>query len=371
MAVSVVKANYFNIEAKLKKALGLIGYEPKGDVVVIKPNAASAYGHYLTGDYTSPQLIEAFINIFPGREYVIAEGSAVGMKFMDAAKALGYARLQRKYNNVRLVDLESEPRVELDWKFGKISLPALILENEYVNMPKMKTHNLCAVTLGMKNQKGLINANTKKKFHWMDINEAIIELANVARPALTVVDGIIALEGNGPNSITGRIKPMGALVAGQDVVEVDNACLRLMKIDNATVPHVPEAAVEARGDSIERLAKRFMPPHSHNGMIKSGNIFMGRTGCSGCPESLSGGIRAALSAENIDKLPLRVFNLLKIVAGPSYFYIGRKNQYQGAAGNHICLGNCSKKFAEENGMDYIPGCPPTAADIRAAIERLG
>jgi uncharacterized protein (DUF362 family) len=370
MAVSVVKADYFNIHKQLKKALSLIDYRPAGNVVLIKPNAASAYGHYLLGDYTSPQLIEEFIRIFPEKEYIIAEGSAVGMKFRDAAKMLGYDRLARKYKNVRVVDLEKEPREELEWKFGKIRIPKIVLESEYVNMPKMKTHQLCGVTLGMKNQKGLIDEKTKKKFHWMDIHEAIKELANTVKPALTVVDGIIALEGNGPNSATAIPKPMGVLVAGQDVVEVDNACIKLMMVPNDRVRHVPVREIEIRGEAVRRVQKRFKLPVYDHGFLRTGNLYFGIGGCSGCPESFSGGFRAFFSPSEISNLPGRLLSIAKFLIGPTYLYMGKGNKKNDLRGNHLCLGDCTKKFAEQTGIPHVPGCPPEPGEIIKAFDNL-
>jgi uncharacterized protein (DUF362 family) len=370
MPVSVVKADYFNLQQRLRKALQLIDYKPAGDVVLIKPNAASAYGHYLLGDYTSPQLIEAFIKMFPEKEYIIAEGSAVGMNFPDAAKVLGYTALEKKYKNVRLVDLEREPRQELEWKFGAIQIPKIVLESEYVNMPKMKTHNLCAVTLGMKNQKGLLNTKTKKKFHWMDIHEAIRALAERVRPALTVMDGIIALEGNGPNSVTAIPKWMGLIVAGKDMVEVDNACLKLMKIPAGAARHIPEMEVEILGESLRNVSKRFKMPERQDGMVRAGNVYLGNNGCSGCPESFSGGIRSMFSPGEIFGLPQRMFKLAKFAAGPTYIYIGKDCELVRKKGNHVCMGNCTRQFAEENGLPHVPGCPPCPESMRKVFDEM-
>jgi len=273
MAVSVTDANYVNLKQRLKKALRLIDYRPEKETLVLKPNCASAYGHYLLGDYTSPQLVEAFINLFPDRNYIIAEGSAVGMNFFDSARLNGYNRLADRYTNVKLVDLEKEERVALDWKYGKIDIPKLVLENEYINFPKMKTHNLCTVTLGMKNQKGLLDEKTKKKFHWMDIHDAIRQLENVISPDLTIMDGIIALEGNGPNSIIAKQKLMGVIVAGQDVVELDNACISLMGIPPESVMHVPRMDIRVVGRSIKSCRKEFEMPLRDNGYLRFGNVY--------------------------------------------------------------------------------------------------
>jgi len=363
LPVGIVKANYLNIERKLARALRLAGYSPRGDTVVLKPNGASAYGHYLLGDYTSPQILEAFIRLFPGRKYVIAEGSAVGMKFEDAARVNGYDRLARKYANVRLADLEHEERVELDWKFGKIVIPRIVLDNEYVNCPKMKTHNLCTVTLGMKNQKGLLASRDKKKFHRMDLHEAVRELAEVVRPDLTIVDGIIALEGNGPNSISARTRPMGLIVAGRDITEVDNACIRLMRIPPERVRHVPRADFVTAGVDIRRAAKKFRLPDTDGAGFNVGNIYC-HPGCSGCLESLSGGIRGMAAPGELHRLPRRIASFVDhALAGKMYLFMGSHNTLPEGTGRMVCIGNCTKEFAREHGIRFIPGCPPDPSEL--------
>lgn len=368
MAVSIAKANYFNLRRRLRRAMRLIGYTPTKERVLLKPNAASAYGHYLLGDYTSPQLLEAFIQTFPDREYLIAEGSAVGMNFSDAARVLGYDRLEKKYPNVRLVDLNREPRVELPWKFGKIGIPEIVLESEYVNCPKMKTHIRCKVTLGMKNQKGLLDEKTKKRFHWINVHEAVRELGSVVSPDLTVVDGIIALEGSGPNSITARQKYMGLVVAGRDVVEVDNACLRLMRIPNEIVEHVPEAEVEIRGEKLRSVRKRFELPKIRDGFFVFANAHY-TAGCSGCLESLSGGIRGIFSPSEFPRMPERAAKLARhVFVGRTYVFMGKQNSVPKRKGAMYCVGNCTKKFSEENGLPFFPGCPPDSKTLAGIFD---
>jgi len=76
---------------------------------------------------------------------------------------------------------------------------------------------------------------------------------------LTVIDGIIALEGDGPWRY-GTPKPMGLLVAGADLVEVDNVCLRVMGFPPEHAPHIPyRRTVDVVGLSIEEVAQGLLP----------------------------------------------------------------------------------------------------------------
>jgi uncharacterized protein (DUF362 family) len=79
---------------------------------------------------------------------------------------------------------------------------------------KLKTHIQTGVTLGLKNQKGLLLSEDKKRFHKRDLSGCIRAPSVVARPDLTLVDGIVGLEGDGPWR-RGTPKEMNLLVAAK------------------------------------------------------------------------------------------------------------------------------------------------------------
>ncbi len=58
--------------------------------------------------------------------------------------------------------------------------------------------------------------------------------ADSPRRFLSIVDGIVAMEGNGP--VAGTPKPAGVLVAGTNPVAVDAVCARLMGFDSEKIP---------------------------------------------------------------------------------------------------------------------------------------
>lgn len=56
---------------------------------------------------------------------------------------------------VELIDLNQATRRPVPWRYGELGLPTVILDADYyVNVPKMKTHVRCGVTLSLKNQQG-------------------------------------------------------------------------------------------------------------------------------------------------------------------------------------------------------------------------
>ncbi len=217
MTVGIVRATTDSIDQGMAELLRLIGYQPQRDALFIKPNVPDA-GPPGRGLYADPAVVEAFLKCFPGKQAVIGEGCIVGRDADQALARTGYTSLAERYG-AQAVDLERVERFEADWRFGRLRLPTYLRTHEYVNVAKMKTHVQAGATLGMKNQKGLLTHADKRRFHRLGLNECIQALAQVVQPALTIVDGVVALEGDGPWRY-GRPKPMNLLVAGTDLIEV-------------------------------------------------------------------------------------------------------------------------------------------------------
>ena len=62
----------------------------------------------------------------------------------------------------------------------------------------------------------------------------MVDIAAFARPALTLVDAVVGMEGNGPSS--GDPRPLGALIAGRDVFAVDMVAAALVGLQPLAVP---------------------------------------------------------------------------------------------------------------------------------------
>jgi uncharacterized protein (DUF362 family) len=72
--------------------------------------------------------------------------------------------------------------------------------------------------------------------HQVGIPKAIVELNRIFRKSFAIVDGIVAMEGNGP--IQGTPKSAGVLVMGSDLVAVDATCCRIMDLDPENIEYL-------------------------------------------------------------------------------------------------------------------------------------
>lgn len=115
-----------------------------------------------------------------------------------------------------------------------------------INVCKLKTHGMMAMSCGAKNMFGAIPGTMKPEYHFRypdprDFARMIVDLDEYFKPRLTVVDAVECMEGNGPTGGTPRY--MGLLAAGESPHRVDLACAALIGLERAEVPTL-EAALE-------------------------------------------------------------------------------------------------------------------------------
>jgi uncharacterized protein (DUF362 family)/Pyruvate/2-oxoacid:ferredoxin oxidoreductase delta subunit len=118
-----------------------------------------------------------------------------------------------------------------------------------INMSKFKTHTFQVMSGATKNLFGLIPGLTKVGYHAKLpepklFGDMLLDIASLARPRLNIVDGILALEGQGP-STSGTPRKMDFLLAADDSLAADLTCCAITGIDPMAVPLL--AAARDRG----------------------------------------------------------------------------------------------------------------------------
>jgi ferredoxin len=126
---------------------------------------------------------------------------------------------------------------------GEINFPAgrvmkttrfvkAVLEMDVViNAAKLKTHPYTGITAAVKNLFGCIPGLVKSQCHVRfarkeDFNLMLLDILQLVKPALNIVDAVAAMEGEG-GPATGALRPMNLIVAGEDAVAVDSICAAL------------------------------------------------------------------------------------------------------------------------------------------------
>lgn len=103
-----------------------------------------------------------------------------------------------------------------------------------IDICKLKTHAMTGFSGGIKNLFGVIPGLEKPQIHYRwpqieDFSRMLVELAQTVKPALTVIDAVEAMEGNGPTG--GSVYPLHMLLASRDLYTQDCFAARLMGLD--------------------------------------------------------------------------------------------------------------------------------------------
>ncbi|MBT3388262.1 MAG: DUF362 domain-containing protein, partial [Desulfobacula sp.] len=278
--VSIVR--YEKPFESVKKAVelcdGLEHLPPKAKVF-IKPNIVfwtKAVPFPKWGVITTSRVIEDIIVLLKDRgvdDITIGEGIVVAdLKDKEtpahAFKTLGYETLRKKYG-VKFINIFDRDFEKVDLGEGiELKFNSDIMHSDFVvDLPAMKAHNLTKVSLGIKNIKGMIDINSRKKCHSPDpvknLDFIVSRVADKMPPMLTLIDGIYSLE-RGP-AFDGKMHRSNILVASSDVLSADKVGAKILGYDPSQVPHLVHAAenrnrpidfsdIEIKGEAIESVA---------------------------------------------------------------------------------------------------------------------
>jgi uncharacterized protein (DUF362 family) len=350
---------------------------PAGRRVVIKPNLVfPAPGS--SGIVSDVRMARMIINVLRKRglsDITLAEGPGLGTDPQAAFERSGFAALSEELK-VPLLDLNQAPRQPVNWYDGQLELPQILAGAYYINLAKIKTHVNTLVTLGLKNQKGLLSYADKKRFHKGGLHRPVAELYKTIKPDLTILDGFTAIEGNGP-LFAGRKVNLKTVAISADGLAADATVCRLMGIDPLEVEHLKLAhqmglgslGPEIKGDSLQQCARRFKRPEME--MLKMLGLHNQRTAlaCSLCGGSAREGLVS--SAKDPAKWARSLMPVLKqMVFGRVDFVYGHQAQIPRGSRKIIAVGECTKHLKERPGVIWVPGCPPSPELLAEAFSKL-
>lgn len=363
MTLKIIKTGKY-IEVDIKRCLKEIGYIPKKKKVLIKPNIVSAYKP-CSPCITNPRVVAGLIDYLHEmgiEEVVVGEGS-VHPDFEKVVSVSGYSRMCKE-KNVNLLNLYNAPMKKYKFFDGHILLPKILDEYEYINVAKLKTHTQTKVSLCIKNQKGLLSFADRRLFH-KDLHRNIAELYKAVQPDFNMIDALNGLEGNGPGALGREVKNLNLVILGDDSWEVDSVAAAIMGIDLSAVEHLmlvnrDIARIQKYSEEIQKYKRGFKLPSD---MYKFFNItyeWSGNT-CSGCSS-----IMHTLKTEAF-RNPRLFLKLAYYALFRGVYLITGTPKGKKSSGNIVCIGDCGKKFALENNLKFIAGCPPKTEDVLKAI----
>jgi uncharacterized protein (DUF362 family) len=206
-----------------------------GQKVLLKPNLLRGFTPERCVT-THPVVVEAMCRVLKDmavREIVISDSPALGSLSAVANKA-GYGFLEKKYG-VRILPLTDPVPFENTEQVPHLKVAGCLQHyDQIINLPKVKSHCQMTMTLGIKNLFGLVIGKRKPALHCLVKNDKLkfgkmlIDIARHVNPCLTIVDGIQAMQGQGP--INGTPYPLGVMGASKDMTALDRVFADLLNI---------------------------------------------------------------------------------------------------------------------------------------------
>ncbi|MFB2771166.1 DUF362 domain-containing protein [Pelatocladus sp. BLCC-F211] len=247
--VSFIRANSYeqdilrkSLETLLEPFGGMAAFVKPGNRVLLKPNL-------LTGARPGKECTTRSQLVYVVSQMVIEVG---GKPFLGDSPAFGSAKgvaIANGYQpileelNLPIIDFQGVRYQTVSEEFNHLLLSKEAMEADVViNLPKVKSHAQLVLTLGVKNLFGCVPGKMKAWWHMeagkdaSRFGEMLVETARTINPNLTILDGIIGHEGNGPSG--GEPRLLGILGASPDVFALDRAMVEILNVPAITVPTV-------------------------------------------------------------------------------------------------------------------------------------
>ena len=230
------------IERGLEPLGGIKAFVKPGQKVLLKPNLLRrARPEEVVATHPAVVKSVAELVIEAGGKAII--GDSPGAAMTNTRNTL--IKLYRSCGLERVAE-ETGAELALDTSQEIVSLPkGKILKrieivkyardvDVIINLPKFKTHCFTLLTGAVKNLFGLVPGLIKPTYHANfpdvdDLSTMLVDLMEFASPALSIVDGVWAMEGDGPSA--GTLRETGMIIAGENPAAVDVVLSRIMGID--------------------------------------------------------------------------------------------------------------------------------------------
>ncbi len=246
--VSIVKCKTYepeDIARSLQGALELLGgiskYVKKGERILLNPNILSARPPQSSVN-THPEIVRSVSRIVRqvGADVVVGD-SPGGYGFKGAGSTYEASGIKK------VCEEEGIELVEFDKAFNINGIPLALPAKQVdaiISLPKMKTHNLMTITGAIKNSFGLAVGFYKTNCHLKapkpkDFAKYLVDVFECAPPRLVIMDGIVAMEGDGPAA--GDLRGAGLILASNDCVACDAVFANLIGLSPLSIYTTSEA----------------------------------------------------------------------------------------------------------------------------------
>lgn len=235
----------------INNAVGLLGgwdkYVKPKDKVLLKVNLIGPKTPE-SAAVTHPEFVRALIRILRNKGCTVWIGDSAGGAIAGIAptaqafKVAGYERVAKEEGAViKNFDREGVMAVSPESKCEEIMYLAkpLFDADVVINLPKLKTHSAAFYTGAVKNVFGCIPGIRKAKYHRMapepaDFGHIICDIHRAAKFALHIMDGILAMQGEGPTA--GEAYQANKIIISEDPLALDVVAAQMLGMKCEDIP---------------------------------------------------------------------------------------------------------------------------------------
>lgn len=260
--VALVRCSHYDDKAVLtaiRSSLDLLGgiksLFKRGETVLLKPNLLLAKGAERAVT-THPSIVRAAITLAREAGAIPIVGDSPGMGSAGkVADSCGIGAVCREMD-VAVVNFKESVTVinPRGGQFKRFEIAKDSLKADAIlNLPKVKTHAQMYLTLGVKNLFGCVVGKRKPQWHLTagvdtgTFARMLVALYLTLKPRLTIADGIVGMEGNGPGS--GTPKELGFIAASGECIALDTVITSILGAQPADIPVLRVAEEDRSGET--------------------------------------------------------------------------------------------------------------------------
>jgi uncharacterized protein (DUF362 family)/NAD-dependent dihydropyrimidine dehydrogenase PreA subunit len=242
-----VESNMEDIKRRINKIIVELfpeGFIQNGETVLIKPNFVSSH----KGATTNIDVLKCIIDVVKENGGIPIVGESSGYEFDTdkTFKILEFNKKLEKEYDVKIINFDNEEFKKVKIGHTTLKIPQIVLEcDKLINVPKLKMHSVTTVSFGLKNLMGVVHRDTRRKIHILGLSKGIVKINQKILSYLTIVDGLNFMS---EKAVFGKEIESNYLIAGRDIVAVDEVCSKLIGIDSNKIKHIRIAKSQLKHD---------------------------------------------------------------------------------------------------------------------------
>ena len=212
---------------------------------------------------THPSVVEAVVRLVQEAGGIPIIGDSPGGPYTVSALQAIYTRsgLREVAKRTGAILNEDVGQTTIQYPEGKLAksltVTNCVLDADVViPLSKLKTHGMMTFTGAVKILFGVIPGLLKAEYHLKmfkvhDFANLLVDIATWVRPTLSIMDGVVGMEGDGPSA--GIPRNIGALILSTDPFALDVVATDLIGLKPEKVPTIMAARVRGLTSRLDEL----------------------------------------------------------------------------------------------------------------------